>query len=169
MCVRVPGRGVLGILPSVATRVGYLLLSTVDPAFRAARVPKCLGRSLVIALVDRRLARSRRFALRRSNLGIGMSHKWGTSTKVGDSFPNKAVDIGFVGLDPANRKMCARPLPRRRRRTPRRRSFARTLAAEPQLQPAPHRLARAYARPCPHRPPARGPGRAISTRARFSG
>ena len=43
-----------------------------------------------------------------------MSHKWGTSTKVGDSFPNKAVDIGFVGLDPANRKMCARPLPRRR-------------------------------------------------------
>ena len=47
-----------------------------------------------------------------------MSHKWGTSTKVGDSFPNKAVDIGFVGLDPANRKMCARPLPRRR--TPRR-------------------------------------------------
>ena len=64
--------------------------------------------------LDRRLARSRRFALRRSNLGIGMSHKWGTSTKVGDSFPNKAVDIGFVGLDPANRKMCARPLPRRR-------------------------------------------------------
>ena len=58
-----------------------------------------------------------------------MSHKWGTSTKVGDSFPNKAVDIGFVGLDPANRKMCARPLPRRR--TPHRRSFARTLAAEP--------------------------------------
>jgi len=34
-----------------------------------------------------------------------MAHKWGTSTKVGDAFPNKAVDIGFVGLDPANRKM----------------------------------------------------------------
>jgi peroxiredoxin len=34
-----------------------------------------------------------------------MSHKWGTSTKVGDAFPNVAVDIGFVGLDPNNRKM----------------------------------------------------------------
>ena len=111
------------------------------------------GRPLVIALVGRRLARSRRFALRRSNLGIGMAHKWGTSTKVGDSFPNKAVDIGFVGLDPANRKMCARPLPRRR--TPHRRSFART------LQPS-----RSSSRPPPPRSSLRAPLSSPPTRAR---
>ncbi len=34
-----------------------------------------------------------------------MSHKWGTSTKVGDKFPNVGVHIGFIGLDPANAKM----------------------------------------------------------------
>ena len=34
-----------------------------------------------------------------------VEHKWGTSTKEGDAFPNVPVDIGFVGLDPANRKM----------------------------------------------------------------
>jgi len=34
-----------------------------------------------------------------------MSHKWGTTTKVGDAFPNVAVDIGFAGLSADNRKM----------------------------------------------------------------
>ena len=33
-----------------------------------------------------------------------MSWKLGTNTKVGDAFPDAQVDIGFVGLDPANRK-----------------------------------------------------------------
>ena len=31
-------------------------------------------------------------------------HKFGTSTKVGDTFPDVAVDIGFLGLDPTNSK-----------------------------------------------------------------
>ena len=34
-----------------------------------------------------------------------VEHKWGTSTKEGDAFPNVPVDIGFAGLDPTNRKM----------------------------------------------------------------
>jgi len=37
--------------------------------------------------------------------GKTMAHKLGTNTKVGDAFPNVAVDIGFLGLDPANKKM----------------------------------------------------------------
>jgi len=34
-----------------------------------------------------------------------MTWKLGTSTKVGDTFPDVKVDIGFLGLDPANAKM----------------------------------------------------------------
>ena len=35
---------------------------------------------------------------------VAMSHKWGTSTKVGDTFPDVEVDIGFLGLSPDNQK-----------------------------------------------------------------
>ena len=34
-----------------------------------------------------------------------MAWKLGTSTKVGDAFPNVKVDIGFLGLDSNNAKM----------------------------------------------------------------
>jgi len=42
---------------------------------------------------------------RTTELLAAMSHKLGTSTKVGDAFPNVKVDIGFLGLDPSNAKM----------------------------------------------------------------
>lgn len=86
------------------------------------------------------------------------AHKWGTSTKEGDSFPNVAVDIGFVGLDPSNRKMCAGPLPCHYCR------HSSERQPQLQLQPAPsspHSSSPAVT------PPSRCcPGRATSTRAR---
>ena len=36
---------------------------------------------------------------------MAAAHKWGSSTEAGAAFPNVAVDIGFAGLDPKNRKM----------------------------------------------------------------
>jgi len=70
-----------------------------------------LGRSAeakgkAYALIDRILFQCPHRCERYGTLTVAeMSHKWGTTTKVGDAFPNVAVDIGFAGLSADNRKM----------------------------------------------------------------
>ena len=97
---------------------------------------------------------------------MAAAHKWGTSTKEGDSFPNVAVDIGFVGLDPANRKMCAGPLPCHALPCHHCPALAAAAPAPAAALAGPHPRTRPHPRPCPSPPPSRCPGRAISTRVR---
>ena len=53
----------------------------------------------------RRVVDEERFVVGTRSRAKMVEHKWGTSTKEGDAFPNVPVDIGFAGLDPTNRKM----------------------------------------------------------------
>ena len=73
-------------------------------ALRTSQLRASHARSLVIGANVKLCSANGDFHVSRRCLSSKPTWKLGTKTSVGDAFPDVGVDIGFLGLDPSNKK-----------------------------------------------------------------